>query len=316
MRKTKLKLCSLFMSIVMLLSLLPVTALAADVSVGNLTDLQSEIDGATGTTTITLTDDIAAGTLTNPSTDTGIITIPAGKNITIDLAGHKISGSLVTDGGSYARAHIILNNGTLTITDSSENHTGEIVNTNTGSNDCTRTVENNGTLTITGGTISGTVALLNLGSCLIDGENVVIKSEASFGGGGWDNSAAAIEHRDAKPVAANAGLTIKSGAVSSASRAAVFCDASTKFYIQGGTFTGNEAYGAVNGSTADNMAVVTGGLFSSDPTSLIDQSAYLAADTSNGYYEVVKIGTSSEVTVSTEAELLSGLRAPSQDTPR
>ena len=50
MRKTKLKLCSLFMSIVMLLSLLPVTALAADVSVDDIDELNSAINAADGAT--------------------------------------------------------------------------------------------------------------------------------------------------------------------------------------------------------------------------------------------------------------------------
>jgi hypothetical protein len=82
MRNTKLKLCSLFMSIVMLLSLLPVTALAVD-EINSLESLQSAIDEADSATTITLTGNIDAGTLEKPSADTGLITIPAGKDITI-----------------------------------------------------------------------------------------------------------------------------------------------------------------------------------------------------------------------------------------
>ena len=339
--KVRTRISSLLLSVIMLLSLLPVTAIAeegpvtsktpdtvevvvsedtpetgyvAQIDTTPYTTLQAAVDAVPDNTetTITLIANVDGGTLAPSGTVETVATISADQNIVLDLAGYTISAELDTNGSNYAKAHVILNNGTLTITDSSEGHTGAIVNTKTDSNACTRTVKNNGTLTINGGTIRGTVALLNLGTCLIDGENVVIKSDASFGAGGWDNSASAIEHRCD---AGNGTLTIKNATVSSVSRAAIFCDGDTNFYVEGGTFTGNTAYGAVNGSTADRMAVITGGSFSSDPTDLIDQTAYVVADGPDGYFEVVELGTSSDVTASTEAELLAQLNAASYAVP-
>ena len=61
----------------------------------NAGTLQSQIDAANGETTITLTEDV-----------TEDITIPAGKTIILDLAGHKLTNK---------SGHTITNNGTLTL---------------------------------------------------------------------------------------------------------------------------------------------------------------------------------------------------------
>lgn len=341
MSKMSKRFVSCVLAVAMMTSLAPSTAFATDGSTesvssttengeqsanGNVAKigekeyatLQAAVEAAPtdGTeTTIELTDNIDGGDLsgTIETTPVSLITIQNGQNIILDLAGYKISSNLNTNGNNYWFTHVILNNGTLTVIDSSTDHTGAIENTNGKSNACTRTIKNTGTLTINGGTISGTVALLNQGKCVIDGENVVIKSEATFGGGGWDNSSAAIENRDAKIT--DASLTINNGTVSSKSRAAIFCDKDIDFYITGGTFTGNTAYGDINGSTADQRAHVSGGLWNNDPSDFLDLSAYVANKTTSGYFEVLKIGQATERVVSTDSELAEALSQNSYTNP-
>ena len=328
--KVRTRIGSILLSIIMLLSLLPVTALAEEgpvtsktpaavevvesedtsdvgyvAQIGSTfyTTLQAAVNEVTdGTeTTITLLDDVDMGYLTKPTTDTGLVTIPAGKNIILDLAGHTISGNLITDGNTYAKAHVILNNGKLTITDSSTKHTGAIVNTYASSHGCTRVVENieGATLDITGGTITATsgVALINLGTCSISGDNTVIQAIQQGYTGGWNNAVAGIENFP------EGVLTISGGSISSASESALHAKGG-QVTITGGTFTGSAAYGAMNGSPEDYVTVF-GGSFSSDPTYVLDQSAYVTQN-DDGIYVVQKRSVT-EVTVSDGDSLLSEL---------
>ena len=89
------------------------------------------------------------------------VTIPAGKNIILDLNGKTITGD-VTESKS---AQTILNQGTLTVKDSSEDLTGTLTNevsdTNAGSpgenkNWYSNVITNNGTLTVSSGNIANT----------------------------------------------------------------------------------------------------------------------------------------------------------------
>ena len=270
--------------------------------------LEAAIEAAGENATITLLADVDVGELTKPTADTGLVTIPAGKIIILDLVGHTISGELITDGSTYYNAHVILNNGTLTIMDSSEDHSGAIVNTNTSSHACTRVVKNieGATLTITGGTITATsgVALLNLGNCSISGDNTVIQALQEGYSGGWNNAVAGIENRT------NGVLTISGGSISSASQSALFADGG-QATITGGTFTGSAAYGAMNGSPEDYVTVF-GGSFSSDPTYVLDQSAYVTQN-DEGIYVVQKRSVT-EVVVSDENSLLSALNKVTDNT--
>lgn len=282
--------------------------------------LQAAVDEAAdgSPTTLTLSGDVAGGEITGAASGNAnaLVTIPENKDITIDLAGHSIKASLKTDGTNYARAHVILNRGTLTIKDSSEAHSGRIENTNTSSNACTRTIRNLGTLTINGGTITGTVVLLNGGVCTIDGEHTALSSEVEFASGGWDNSSAAIENRDLYDHDSGASLTINAGNVYSKSRAAIYCDSAfTDATINGGTFEGDTAYGDINGITADSMVKVRGGLWKHDPSAFLDeQTAYVEAEQEVGYYKVTQFAEATSHTVSTDAELTAALAEQSQTT--
>ena len=119
--------------------------LAAEISIssGAFSDLNSAIAYAADGAIIKL----AADT-------TEDVVIPAGKNITLDLNGHKIVDSATPQNSSVAvasRKHTITNNGTLTIIDSVG--TGVVDNISHGK----AAVYNNGTLTIAGGTITRSV---------------------------------------------------------------------------------------------------------------------------------------------------------------
>ena len=99
----KRKLLSLLLAALMVCSLLPTAALAAegDVSVSSEQELTEAIAAVTDSGTITLADDVAVE-------GTGIVTISDGKNITLDLRTHILTACLHVDGGQ-----LTVKNGTV-----------------------------------------------------------------------------------------------------------------------------------------------------------------------------------------------------------
>lgn len=140
MRKVRARLGSILLSLTMLLSLLPMTALAAEGDA--YTALKAAVEAAptNGTqTTVTLTGDISGLT-----TDQ-ILEIKEGQNIVLDMDGHSITVASDFEGRP------IWNYGTLTVTgngtiDSSASNTGGY-----------GAIDNYGTLTIQNGTYTGSV---------------------------------------------------------------------------------------------------------------------------------------------------------------
>lgn len=140
MRKVRARLGSILLSLAMLLSLLPMTALAAEGDA--YTALKAAVEAAptNGTqTTVTLTGDISGLT-----TDQ-ILEIKEGQNIVLDMDGHSITVASDFEGRP------IWNYGTLTVTgngtiDSSASNTGGY-----------GAIDNYGTLTIQNGTYTGSV---------------------------------------------------------------------------------------------------------------------------------------------------------------
>ena len=152
----KKKILAVFLSLCMAMSLLPVTALAAETTA---TPIQ-----ATATT-------LASGDYVLPSDITlssGALTIAKGATVTIDLAGHTLTNA--------ANNHTIINNGTLTVYDSGTEGTiisnaaghsalqnepeaiatiesGKLHKTNNTSSNDYYVITNHGELTINGGTI-------------------------------------------------------------------------------------------------------------------------------------------------------------------
>ena len=303
------RLLSSLMALCLVMTLLPAAALAAEGNVAKIGDveyatLQYAVNAVPtdGTpTTIELIANVDGGTLAPSDTVVTVATVAAGQNIKLDLAGHTISAALNTNGNNYAKAHVLLNNGTLTVTDSSADHSGAIVNTNKNSYACTRTIKNaeGATLNINSGTITANsgVALLNLGICHISGDATVVQALQEGYSGGWTNAVAGIENRT------NGQLTVSGGAISSASQSALYTDGGSAT-ITGGTFTGNAAYGAMNGSP-DQYVTVEGGRFSSDPSACINELTHVVQLEDN--YYLVSVTTPSDVTVNTADELFAAL---------
>lgn len=217
-----------------------------------------------------LSADLAYGTLENPASDTGFIVVAEGQDLTIDLNGHTISGSLATTSANYARAHIILNQGTLSLTDSSESM-GQVIDLGESAYWCTRAIKNTdaGVLNLNRVKVSSTksVAILNMGTCTAT-DSTIESLDTATGSGGWDNSTSGIENRS------YGTLNVYNCHIESKTRAAIFCDASAPGYVNvySGEFYGNSAYGAINGS-AEDLIHVYGGTFNSDVSGYVVESA-------------------------------------------
>lgn len=278
--------------------------------------LAEAITAAQNGDTIEMLADVDFGTLTNPGSTTGVVTIPSGKTVTLDLAGHKISVSLNTNGSTYYNAHVLLVQGNLTIEDTSVEKTGEFINTCTTSYECTRAVRvmSGGTLTMNGGTVTATTgegmridgtATLNAG--------VTVQAIKSANYGGWDNAVAGIELRG------NARLTVNGAKVRSIGRSAIFSDAANNVItLNSGVFTGSAEHGAIYGTAAQQSVSVRGGYYSSDPTDFINPQQYYAAIVSEGdyagYYEVGVIAPVLS-TVTTSEGLADALAASTPQAP-
>lgn len=135
MKKRRLMLCSLVSLIMVFVMAVPMTVSAATVREANDADsLKAAITAAEAGDTIKLTAPITAS-----------VTIPAEKNITLDLNGQTLTGEL-KDGVAS-----ITNNGTLTIKDSVGN--GKITR-ETAEGHTHYVIDNQGTLTIESGEVS------------------------------------------------------------------------------------------------------------------------------------------------------------------
>lgn len=104
------------------------------------------------------------------------ITIPAGKNITLDLAGFTLSGGTVS--GKAA----ITNNGTLTLKDSSEQGIGRVIREDAGQPSY-YVIDNQGTMTVESGTVYNNAGDYKSGSSLVRNGGVKNKAVLNIKGG-------------------------------------------------------------------------------------------------------------------------------------
>ena len=223
----KRKLLSILLTFCLAFSLLPTAALAdegsdpvAQIGETKYATLQAAINEATGNATVTL--------LANVTED---VTVPAGKNVTLDLNGHNItnkSGHTITVG----------NDGELNISDSVG--TGVVDNTSHGK----AAIYNEGEVTLNGGTF----------------ERSAEKGTYSpYGNGG--NSWYTIANYGTMEI--NTGVTVKNaGGYSSMIRNGGDVTADCNLTIKGGNFTGgvntvkNDSFGVltINGGNFSNTA--------------------------------------------------------------
>ncbi len=212
--------------------------------------LQSAIDDAADGATVKL--------LANTSED---ITIDKGKNLTLDLNGFKLTN---------VKGHTITNNGTLTITDSSEAKTGTVDNLTHGKG----ALVNAGTATLEGGTFersneAGTLnpyanggnswyTVQNKGTMTIK-DGTTVKND-----GGFSSNLCNADDTNAK-------LVINGGTFAGGINA-VKNGSNTKLEITGGTFSNTSQYVVMNWSDA----TISGGTFTAEGTapSVLFTSSY------------------------------------------
>lgn len=153
------------------LTLTPATATSWQV-------LKYLLNNAVNDSTITLDQDCVAGA------DDSYLFVPSGKTVTLDLNGYTINRDLSS--GIYG-GEVIMNNGTLTITDSSANQSG-VIKGGYNNVDGGGAIYNSGNLTINGGTFRENMsslggAIRNLGALTINGgiftENTVYQYSKS-----------------------------------------------------------------------------------------------------------------------------------------
>jgi hypothetical protein len=233
------KLLAMALALLMVAVLLPVTAMAEGT-------LQAQIDEAETGATIALETDV-----------TEDITIPANKNITIDLGGHTLKGK---------NSHTITNKGTLTI-----KGTGKVENTIGGKGALFNAV--GATAYLNGGTFTGSTwyVIKNFGTMTIDGAEVIQNdSNSSAIANGWyANPDGGIYY---PTDGSTANLTIIDGTFSGGMNIVKNDDYGT-LKIQGGTFTNTDGPTVLNW----NVATISGGSFTVNNTA----KSVIA----NGYYD-------------------------------
>ncbi|OUN80303.1 hypothetical protein B5G06_11850 [Flavonifractor sp. An52] len=221
---------------------------------------------------VTLADAIAAAgdndTITLLADVTEDVVVPAGKNITLDLYGHKITND---------SDHTIVNNGTLTITDSSEAKTGTVDNVTHGKG----ALVNNGTVKLSGGTFersleAGTLTgangnswytIVNDGTMIIE-NGVTVKNKGGFSSMICNSKSGVMGN-----------LTIDGGTFDGGINT-VKNDVNSTLTINGGTFTNSAQYVIMNW----NKATINDGTFATKDTAyaVLFTSSWQNASTSVG----------------------------------
>lgn len=232
----KKRVLSAALSLCMLLTLLPTAALASDDTTNPgtspATTLQEKITAAENGDTVSLSED-----------ETGSITVSAGKDITLDLAGHKLTNT------ADNHTVIIKKGASLTVLDSSEAKAGTIDNVSHGkaavvnhgtfvlnSGSLTRSAEAS-TLSEDGNTASGSnswYVVWNTGNMTVNGGKILFSADnqgyySSLIDNGWADP-------DKNTEKAFATLTVTGGELSSG-KITIKNDDYGILDIQGGTLT-------------------------------------------------------------------------------
>ena len=230
------------------------------------------------------------------------VTIPASKNVVLDLNGKTITG-VVQSGAS---AQTILNKGTLVITDSSDEKNGTITNVvsdeNAGSpgdskNWFSNAVTNNGTLTVNAGNIANTGTG---GACYaIDNitNGTLCDPILNIAGGNITAKKVAVRMFCNSTTNDNT-VNVTGGVITSENAYAIQTQMANKsankatLNISGGTLSGQYAfcdYGDKNTATQFDNATysITGGFFSGDMWSYATYYCGMDGFVSGGYFDKV-----------------------------
>lgn len=225
-------------------------AAAAQIGDKNYASIQAAIDAANEGDTVKLLADA-----------TEDVTVAEGKNLTLDLNGFKLTN---------VKGHTITNNGTLTVTDSSEAKTGTVDNLTHGKG----ALVNAGTATLEGGTFERSneagkldpysngdnswYTVQNKGTMAIK-DGTTVKND-----GGFSSNLCNADDTNAK-------LVINGGTFAGGINA-VKNGSNTKLEITGGTFSNASQYVVMNWSDA----TISGGTFTAEGTapSVLFTSSY------------------------------------------
>ncbi len=147
-------------------------------------------------------DDAAVQLLTDV---TESVVIPADKTITLDLAGHTLSG------GTAKGKAAITNNGALTIKDSSEDGSGRIIREDNGQPSY-YVIDNQGTMTVESGTVYNNSGDYKSGSSLVRNGGVKNEAVLNIKGGTFEQEKYIVIKNDDYGILNMTGGVIKTGA--------------------------------------------------------------------------------------------------------
>lgn len=133
------------------------------------------------------------------------VVIPAGKTITLDLAGHTLSG------GTAKGKAAITNNGALTIKDSSEDGSGRIIREDNGQPSY-YVIDNQGTMTVESGTVYNNSGDYKSGSSLVRNGGVKNEAVLNIKGGTFEQEKFIVIKNDDYGILNMTGGVIKTGA--------------------------------------------------------------------------------------------------------
>lgn len=133
------------------------------------------------------------------------VVIPAGKAITLDLAGHTLSG------GTAKGKAAITNNGALTIKDSSEDGSGRIIREDNGQPSY-YVIDNQGTMTVESGTVYNNSGDYKSGSSLVRNGGVKNEAVLNIKGGTFEQEKFIVIKNDDYGILNMTGGVIKTGA--------------------------------------------------------------------------------------------------------
>ena len=133
------------------------------------------------------------------------VVIPADKTITLDLAGHTLSG------GTAKGKAAITNNGALTIKDSSEDGSGRIIREDNGQPSY-YVIDNQGTMTVESGTVYNNSGDYKSGSSLVRNGGVKNEAVLNIKGGTFEQEKFIVIKNDDYGILNMTGGVIKTGA--------------------------------------------------------------------------------------------------------
>lgn len=133
------------------------------------------------------------------------VVIPADKTITLDLAGHTLSG------GTAKGKAAITNNGALTIKDSSEDGSGRIIREDNGQPSY-YVIDNQGTMTVESGTVYNNSGDYKSGSSLVRNGGVKNEAVLNIKGGTFEQEKFIVIKNDDYGIVNMTGGVIKTGA--------------------------------------------------------------------------------------------------------